>query len=83
MSDFVLGLLVLYLSISVAVAVDRLLTIGRYERSTWNVPFGDLKDYYASRPRLFTFWTSVFFPATIIIMIWVGIVKIFNSIDLK
>ena len=71
---FLYTLLVAYLIISLLVAIYRICSVVFYERNTRNIPIGELE--FCERPPLFTDLTTIFFPATLIIILWVFLVMV-------
>lgn len=68
-----------YLLISLVIAVNRIFEVRSYEKSTWDVPEGDLY-LYGEKPELYDTLTTVFFPAKIIIKIVEEIVRLINNV---
>lgn len=73
----VIVLVVVYLFISVCVAIQRLNRYAKFERGTYDVPRGDRQ--YFQPPRLFGPLTTVFYPSIWLIILWLKIAGKLND----
>lgn len=73
----VVKIIVVYLALSLMLAIFRILRYAEFERGTGDVPQGDLCFYQA--PVLFDWLTTLFFPAVLFIHAWCMIVRLVNE----
>ena len=69
----------LYLLISVCIGIYHLVQTAMFENYMSDVPIGD-SCYFEPKVPLFDAWVYIFFPAWIIIWIWIGIARLINKI---
>lgn len=78
MIKLIIAFVVMYLIISVVLAAKRISAGRAFERATWGVPYGDV-EYFYRKPVLFDRWTTIFYPAGSIILLWMRIVQTINE----
>lgn len=73
-----LKMIVMYVIISIMVGFLRIRRCAKYEKAMMQVPAGDY--YLYQPPKLLDLTTTVFLPATAVILIWMFIVMIVDTI---